>query len=38
MDWNAFGTGMALFLLGIAYGFWIDLYVDMVRYRRKYFK
>jgi hypothetical protein len=38
MDCSAFGTGIALFVLGIAYGVWIELYVDMVRYRRKYFK
>ena len=38
MDCSAFGTGIALFVLGIAYGVWIDLYIDMVRYRRKYFK
>ncbi len=23
---------MALFVLGVAYGIWIELYVDMVRY------
>ena len=29
---------VALFVLGVAYGIMIELYVDMVRYRRKYFK
>jgi len=24
---------LALFLLGVAYGVWIELYIDLVRYR-----
>ena len=28
---------VALFVLGIAYGFWIQLYVDVIQYRRKMF-
>lgn len=37
MDWNLFGMMLSLFLLGFAYGAMIHLYVDMVRYRRKWF-
>lgn len=29
---------IALFVLGVAYGVWIELYVDMVRYRRSNFR
>ncbi len=29
---------LALFVLGVAYGIWIELYVDMVRYRRRWRK
>lgn len=29
---------IALFVLGVAYGVWIELYVDLVRYRRANFK
>ena len=28
---------VALFVLGVAYGIWIELYVDVIRYRRKMF-
>ena len=37
MDWNLAGMILSLFLLGVAYGQMIHLYVDMVRYRRKWF-
>jgi len=37
MDWNLAGMMLSLFLLGFAYGAIIHCYVDMVRYRRKWF-
>lgn len=36
MDWNFVGMVVSLFLLGFAYGIMIDLYIDMIRYRRKW--
>lgn len=36
MDWHLIGTSLSLFLLGVAYGQMMHLYVDMVRYRRKW--
>lgn len=36
MDWNLVGMLVALFFLGFAYGAMIHLYVDLVRYRRKW--
>ena len=38
MDWKLIGEFVALFTLGVAYGIWIELYVDMVRYRRRWSK
>lgn len=36
MDWNLVGMLVSLFFLGFAYGAMAELYVDMVRYRRRW--
>lgn len=36
VDLNVIGNSVALFLLGFAYGIMIDLYIDLVRYRRRW--
>ena len=36
MNWHLFGEFLSLFILGVTYGIMIELYVDMVRYRRKW--
>lgn len=36
MDWNMAGMALSLFLLGFAYGAMAELYVDLIRYRRRW--